>query len=1128
MRIAGGAGGDYRNIILTRVAWKGLSQEDCAAGANFTQDEAAFDSSPQPRSLLFWSDKNVIHLLTGEPGANATQFSNANCSGENALNYKSSSYDPMLYDPVRDPRPRVKSSAFTAFDSTSGDFFESAEYLGAFSNDDNWLRGLSFLDTDENILHTSFFSCPQGYGSFTDIESADSCLRCPMHTYDHPHSNYCEMCETGKYAFSTSSSACLQTVDFEYYCEIGQMDYYYETVDTIGNDAGGTNCKRCGSGHFVNWNKRCVECPEGTYSGGGLERCLPCSDGFHSNAARDSCEKCEPGQSWNGTFYDYTDVNVTGSVLNIGSKAGSCVTCAAGKFNAEGKHGGCTSCTEAGSWSPEGASICLQAPAGYYPTDDRSFYKHCPRNFYSEGGLDECLPCSNDLLSAGGAAQCDFYCQPGYILNGTAGFGGTGTGCDACPVGKYAPYGQSTCTNCTDGYEAPNNGTAVCEICLEGKYLSYGNDGMNSSNSFTCLDCPPGTFSPRGAAEGTPCEAGKYSSSPGTVSCTSCFGTDPDNDFKYERSDIGSTTCECMQGFVLDGAGTCVCPAGEELLGKGESAICEKCEEGFYKELLGNFDCSSCLSVLGGSTTLVAGTTSPYDCNCTRTLNQITVRGEGGIAGDPTDDYCWCGDGFVNRTTGSAYSVVECELDTSVVCPAGAYRNKGGVCVNCEPGKFNKDEGMRGEASCVDCLSGQYAHASKATICQDCPMGYFSSGGAAWCDICNTGYFNVARNTTQWNDHTYFENNGHFRGVECETCETQCTIDDKPQPCLNCQGHGTLVRNVSIEEGWWRSHDWSYKFLQCPVNEACSNGTCALGYSGPVCMTCAEGYSKDPMGSCSLCDDGKTKLFGMPLSGAAITLLMGGAFALILLILYKPLKMIYNYVYNEILRMTGARDMTDLILRSTRVQTKGEESSKSNWIQSLKTKGKIIASFYQIVTQFSVNLDVPFPKIFEDFTSKISALFNLEIFSLMKVGCLMGNSYYKSLLFTTLMPITASIGIFIIANVYGFKAYRAKAHEQDKEQVDHERHRRERKQAYAQVMSSGVAVFLTFTYLIFASTSSSIFRTFQCRTYGDDPKRYLVADKNIDCDSDLHKVRSNEERSDELRRCIFGEINVQH
>ena len=55
------------------------------------------------------------------------------------------------------------------------------------------------------------------------------------------------------------------------------------------------------------------------------------------------------------------------------------------------------------------------------------------------------------------------------------------------------------------------------------------------------------------------------------------------------------------------------------------------------------------------------------------------------------------------------------------------------------------------------------------------------------------------------------------------------------------------------------------------------------------------------------------------------------------------------------------------------------------------------------------------------------------------------------------------------------------------------------------VAASGVAIFLTFTYLIFASTSSAIFRTFQCRTYGDDETRYLVADKTIDCDSDLHK-----------------------
>ena len=158
----------------------------------------------------------------------------------------------------------------------------------------------------------------------------------------------------------------------------------------------------------------------------------------------------------------------------------------------------------------------------------------------------------------------------------------------------------------------------------------------------------------------------------------------------------------------------------------------------------------------------------------------------------------------------------------------------------------------------------------------------------------------------------------------------------------------------------------------------------------------------------------------------------------------------------KLLYYTGAKDIKDMIFRSTRVKTKGEEGKGSNMIQSLKTKGKILASFYQIITQFSVSLNVPFPKIFEDFTSMISGIFNLEIFSLMKVGCLMGNSYYKSLLFTTLMPIVVSIGIFLVANAYGLKAYREKAYVQKKEQVDEVRHKKEKAQAYQQIIGEDV------------------------------------------------------------------------
>ena len=49
-------------------------------------------------------------------------------------------------------------------------------------------------------------------------------------------------------------------------------------------------------------------------------------------------------------------------------------------------------------------------------------------------------------------------------------------------------------------------------------------------------------------------------------------------------------------------------------------------------------------------------------------------------------------------------------------------------------------------------------------------------------------------------------------------------------------------------------------------------------------------------------------------------------------------------------------------------------------------------------------------------------------------------------------------------------------------------------------MEGGVAFFLAFTYLIFASTSTVILRVFYCEQYGDDLTKFLVADKNIICE----------------------------
>ena len=49
-----------------------------------------------------------------------------------------------------------------------------------------------------------------------------------------------------------------------------------------------------------------------------------------------------------------------------------------------------------------------------------------------------------------------------------------------------------------------------------------------------------------------------------------------------------------------------------------------------------------------------------------------------------------------------------------------------------------------------------------------------------------------------------------------------------------------------------------------------------------------------------------------------------------------------------------------------------------------------------------------------------------------------------------------------------------------------------------------IELFLGLTFMIFSGVSTTIFDTFNCRTYGDDPTYYLNADKSLSCESPRH------------------------
>ncbi|GMH77208.1 hypothetical protein TrLO_g8657, partial [Triparma laevis f. longispina] len=1245
-----GGGGNFRNIILTNVSGAGVSLEECS-GLIFTQDQAYYDSETSKTGLLYWSESNLIWLNRLDNVNNtSTQFDSSNCPDLarapdlNVTAFASMNEDPFVFDISADPRPKSNSWVFQVFDeivSTDDGASERADYLGAFVGDDNWLVGLSSIveNFGRNLTHTTAeeLRCDTGYGAFGDIESKAECMLCPLHTYDHPFNNNCEMCPIGTHTFALGSpeTDCRQTVDFKHFCEDEMVGYYYEFYETIGNDMRGVNCKRCGSGHFVNDEKNCVPCPIGTHSVGGLDKCLPCPDGYHTNLEYTSCHKCLPGTVWNGTFEAHLDDE--GVTRMLGAPEGECVTCPGSTFNVEGLNWQCKNCTEPGTWSEPGASYCMLAPAGYHPTSNRSALQMCQRNHYSEGGLDVCPPCDNGMLSQSGAAHCDFFCNPGFILNGTSGTWGTGTGCLACAIGKYALYGQDVCSNCTDGYEAPNNGTSICEICPEGKFIAYGNDEAPSSETWTCKDCAPGKFSSRGAAECSPCEAGKYSAEDGTVECTECPA--------YEISDPGQTECQCDHGFyrnsdtISSAYDVCECPPGEELFGTNKKGVCSKCLIGFYKEYYGNKDCDDCLLFLGGSTTEdVVGATDPHtQCNCTRTTYQLTDRFTEEVDPDTEKTIlmahprCECSYGYVNATIGGIVNPLVCKLDETKVCQLGEYREdvpgQESECKNCPSGKYQPRIGARNVASCINCPEGTFNPIVQQETCRDCPLGYTSGPGQFKCDKCQVGFFNAAaRNDTTDNEErrknldklneliwadiiglnetllrqeeekatkgeilrtpdelkaTLFTNVGGalklndalsglddkenvnddvdmplniwqgFEDMNCLPCEARCDIAGELQPCLYCAGdvtryednpgdpavilkflskddeennpnktilarseyelEGLEVHNITIFGGWWRSHKWSLKFERCPVLEGCINGECAEGYDGPMCSTCTEGFSRDPLGFCTPCGIEDSSInatipifIGVEMTSANVTMMtmIGGLIMSIItyLILFK---FVFPWLKKRIMKhfdMEG-KSLTDLVLKRMKVESKNDDEEEGNFFQELKTKFKIVTSFYQITTQFSLSLQVEFPPIFTEFSDKLSGLVNLEVFSLLKVGCLMGNSYYNSLLVTTLMPMFISAVIFIVGAIVGMKA-RAAVKKKD---GDEEEFKAEKKKAFDEVFDAAVSAFLAFTYLIFASTSSACFKTFQCEVYGDDPTRYLVSDKTKDCDSPEHK-----------------------
>ena len=157
-------------------------------------------------------------------------------------------------------------------------------------------------------------------------------------------------------------------------------------------------------------------------------------------------------------------------------------------------------------------------------------------------------------------------CEPGQ-------YGENGLPCEKCMAGKYSQdvglTHRGLCKNCEAGYFSKSPGSLNCTACAPGRATRTG------KTNETCMACARGMYQDeagRGLCKN--CEAGYFSTSPGSVKCTACAPG------RATRTGETNEACmECASGMYQDEDGR---------------GLCKNCEAGYFSTSPGSVKCTAC------------------------------------------------------------------------------------------------------------------------------------------------------------------------------------------------------------------------------------------------------------------------------------------------------------------------------------------------------------------------------------------------------------------------------------------------------------------------------------------------------------------------------------------------------
>ena len=252
--------------------------------------------------------------------------------------------------------------------------------------------------------------------------------------------------------------------------------------------------------------------------------------------------------------------------------------------------------------------------------------------------------------------------------------------------------------------------------------------------------------------------------------------------------------------------------------------------------------------------------------------------------------------------------------------------------------------------------------------------------------------------------------------------------------------------------------------FSCPLPEACYNGTCSPGYSGPLCSRCASGHGRAGLaGTCHACNSGA--------NGTVVT----AALLLLALIIFGAAAFVFLRGESTIEEQAARPNGQEALEQASWFTLVLGAMSSVAFQASMKT----LVSNIQILSDFEYAFDMVFPAAMRELV-RLLKFAALDLFAGLDLRCAFGSYTYVAKLVANLL---APIALLLV--VYGVRALVAAK----------DKSRRVLVTAKAFRMASFVV------FLFYPRVSQTIFQGVGC-TQLDEGEWWLTVDYQIACSAD--------------------------